>query len=59
MKLFCDEMYRYLVRGMRATLPKNFTGKVTITLNFHAGTLGTATAGFEEGSKPGIKLDDE
>lgn len=51
MKLICDDMLRVLIRSLRVTLPASFTGKVTLTLNFHGGTAASVAVGFEEGAK--------
>jgi hypothetical protein len=50
-RLLCDDTIRVLLRALVGTLPKSFTGKVTITLNYHAGTAATCAVGFEEGQK--------
>jgi hypothetical protein len=38
----------YLARTVASTVPANYTGKVTITLHYHRGTLARATSTREE-----------
>jgi hypothetical protein len=51
MKLLCDETIRVLLRALVGTLPRDLTGKVTITLNYHKGRAASVVVGFKEGQK--------
>jgi len=51
LRLLCTEALKVLAKAVAVTLPEFFTGKITITLNFHVGQVRTATVGYEEGQK--------
>ena len=47
----CNDLMKLLLKSYRAALPADFTGKTTLTINWHGGAPKVAVVAIEEGQK--------